>query len=64
MPDPKLFGPAPKKLGRVRFKPMTMKHAVRVRSRVLRLRRLNTWAARRIADQIEGDLLRAMGWDH
>ena len=41
-----------------------MRHAVRIRARVLRLRRKNTWAAHRIADKIEGDLLLEMGWDH
>lgn len=41
---------------------MTMVHVVRVRSRILRLRRRNTWPARRLADRIEADLLSRMSW--
>jgi hypothetical protein len=41
---------------------MPMRHAVRVRARVIRLRRLGTWAARRAADAIEAKLLSQMGW--
>ncbi len=41
---------------------MPMRHAVRVRARVLRLRRVDTWQARRIADAVEAKLLSQMGW--
>jgi hypothetical protein len=41
---------------------MPMRHAMRVRARVARLRRLPTWQAHRMADTIEGKLLTQMGW--
>jgi hypothetical protein len=41
---------------------MTMRQAVRIRCRVARLRRMNTWDAQRLADIIEGRLLSKMGW--
>ena len=41
---------------------MKMAHVVRVRARVIRLRRRNTWPARKLADRIEADLLSRMSW--
>ena len=42
--------------------PLTMKHVVRIRRHVIRLRRLNTWKALLVADAIEAKLLSRMGW--
>lgn len=41
---------------------MTMVRAVVLRGRVLRLRRLGSWRARRLADMIEARLLARMSW--
>jgi hypothetical protein len=42
--------------------PKSMKQVVRIRTRILRLRRKNTWAANQIADAIEHKLLSRLSW--
>lgn len=42
--------------------PRSMKQVVRIRARILRLRRKNTWPANQLADTIESKLLIRLSW--